>query len=119
MQNATICSKMLQCQIGRLTFALEKQTKNIFRFGTGNALYRIKERESERMEMSVNGFIGSLPKFPRRKVWNVVMNGKIVQGVSSTDNREETAQAYIASKYPGQEFTLVFARWKTVTRFNG
>lgn len=57
---------------------------------------------------SVNGFLASLPKIPMRKVWNVVMDGKVIQGVSATDNRKSTAEAYIASKYPGKEFTLVF-----------
>lgn len=61
---------------------------------------------------SVNSWIASLPKIRKRRIWNVIMDGKVVQGVSATDNRKETAQAYIASKYPGKEFTLVFARWK-------
>lgn len=62
--------------------------------------------------MSVNGFLASLPKIRKRRIWNVVINGTVVQGVSATDNRKATAEKYIASKYPGQEFTLVFARWK-------
>ena len=61
---------------------------------------------------SVNGFIGSLPKIRKRKIWNVVMDGKIVQGVSASDNRKETAEKYISSKYPNQEFTLVFVEWR-------
>jgi len=32
--------------------------------------------------------------------------------VSASDNRKATAEAYIANKYPGMKFTLVFARWK-------
>ena len=69
-----------------------------------------KERESDEMErvMSVNGFLANLPKIPMRKVWNVIIDGKVVQGVSASDNRKSTAEAYIANKYPGKEFTLVF-----------
>jgi len=62
--------------------------------------------------MSVNGFIGSLPKIRKRKIWSVTIDGKIVQGVSADDNRESTAQAYIANKYPGQVFTLKFVEWR-------
>jgi len=62
--------------------------------------------------VNVNDWIGSLPKIRRRRVWNVIIDGKVVQGVSATDNRKATAEAYIAAKYPGQAFTLVFARWK-------
>jgi hypothetical protein len=61
---------------------------------------------------SVNDFIGSLPKIRKRKIWSVTIDGKIVQGVSADDNREETARAYIASKYPGQAFTLKFVEWR-------
>lgn len=62
--------------------------------------------------MSVNGFLASLPKIRKRKIWSVTIDGKIVQGVSASDNRKETAQAYIASKYPGQVFTLKFVEWR-------
>ena len=64
--------------------------------------------------MSVSDFIGSLPRvrIRKRRIWNVVMDGVVVQGVSATDNRKATAEAYIRSKYPGKDFTLVFARWK-------
>jgi len=61
---------------------------------------------------SVNGFIASLPKITKRRIWSVIIDGKVVQGVSATDNRKETAQAYIASKYPGQVFTMKFSHWK-------
>jgi hypothetical protein len=61
---------------------------------------------------SVNGFISSLPKIRKRRIWQVIINGTVVQGVSASDNRKETAQAYIASKYPGQTFTLEFSHWK-------
>jgi hypothetical protein len=62
--------------------------------------------------MSVNGFIASLPKIRRRRIWNVVIDGKVVQGVSASDNRKSTAEAYIAEKYPNTQFTLVFGEWK-------
>lgn len=61
---------------------------------------------------SVNSFIGSLPKMRKRKIWNVIIDGKAVQGVSATDNRRSTAEAYIAAKYPGQAFTLQFMEWR-------
>jgi hypothetical protein len=61
---------------------------------------------------SVNSFIASLPKIRKRRIWSVTIDGKVVQGVSATDNRKETAEAYIASKYPGQVFTLKFSHWK-------
>lgn len=61
---------------------------------------------------SVNDFIGSLPKIRSRRIWNVIIDGKVVQGVSASDNRRETAEAYIASKYPGQAFTLDYRGWK-------
>ena len=62
---------------------------------------------------SVSDILASLPKIRRRRIWNVMIDGKIVQGVSATDNRKSTAEAYIATKYPGQSFKLVFACWKT------
>lgn len=62
--------------------------------------------------MSVSDFIGSLPKIRKRRIWKVVIDGVVVQGVSATDNRKSTAEAYIAGKYPGQKFTLIFAHWK-------
>lgn len=76
--------------------------------------HRHKRNGERKMEptISVSDFIGSLPKIRKRRIWNVVIDGKIVQGVSATDNRKTTAEAYIAQKYPGQKFTLVFSRWK-------
>ena len=66
------------------------------------------------MEKSVhvNDWIASLPKIRRKRIWNVVIDGKIVQGVSASDNRKSTAEKYIAEKYPNTKFTLVFAKWK-------
>jgi len=80
-----------------------------------NRCIMVTERKRElKMEKvtSVNGFIGSLPKIRKRKIWSVIIDGKVVQGVGATDNREETARAYIASKYPGQVFTLKFVEWR-------
>ena len=58
---------------------------------------------------SVNDFIRSLPKVRMtRNVWQVIIDGTVVQAVSASDNRKSTAEKYIASKYPGKEFTLVF-----------
>lgn len=62
--------------------------------------------------VNINSFIGSLPKIRKRRIWNVVIDGKIVQGVSASDNRKSTAENYIRSKYPNAQFTLVFSRWK-------
>lgn len=62
--------------------------------------------------VNINSFIGSLPKIRKRRIWNVVIDGKIVQGVSASDNKKSTAEKYIAEKYPNTQFTLVFARWK-------
>jgi len=62
--------------------------------------------------MSVNGFIGSLPKIVKKKVWKVTdSNGTVVQYVGSTDNRKSTAQVYINNKYPGQVLTLTFSHF--------
>ncbi|NBP16921.1 hypothetical protein EBU95_21495 [bacterium] len=66
------------------------------------------------MEKSINtnDFLASLPKIRRRRIWNVIIDGKVVQGVSSDSNKKSTAEAYIAQKYPGKQFKLVFACWK-------
>lgn len=61
---------------------------------------------------SINGFIASLPKIRKRKIWSVTIDGKIVQGVSASDNKKETAEKHIAAKYPGQVFTLKFVEWR-------
>lgn len=62
--------------------------------------------------VSVSGLIASLPKIRKRRIWNVVMNGTVVQGVSASDNKRSTAEKHVANKYPGQKFTLEFVRWK-------
>lgn len=62
--------------------------------------------------VNINSFIGSLPKIRKRRIWNVMIDGKIVQGVSASDNRKSTAEKYIAEKYPNTQFTLVFSHWK-------
>ena len=80
------------------------------------SLYGIrKKKERKKMEKvtHTNDFIASLPRIRCKLIWNVVMDGKIVQAVSATDNMEDTASAYIASKYPGKKFRLVFAGYKS------
>jgi len=62
--------------------------------------------------MSVNDLIRSLPRPRKRRMWNVVMDGVVVQGVSASDNRESTARTYIANKYPGKVFDLVYTGWR-------
>lgn len=62
--------------------------------------------------MHVNDFINSLPKIRNKKVWAVYIDGTIVQYVGATDNRKSTAEDYIASKYPGQAFTLKYSHSK-------
>lgn len=68
-----------------------------------------------RKSISVGRLIRSLPKIRERRIWNVVIDGKVVQGVSATDNRRSTAEAYIANKYPGQVFSLVFMGYRLDT----
>jgi hypothetical protein len=61
---------------------------------------------------SVNGFINSLPRIVAKKVWKVTdKDGNVIQGVSATDNKKRTAQAYIDQKYPGQCYTLTFSHY--------
>jgi hypothetical protein len=65
----------------------------------------------------INDLIASLPRIRMRKrrMWNVVIDGVVVQGVSSPINSKSDAEAYIANKYPGKVFELVYTGWK-VTR---
>lgn len=77
--------------------------------------YRVEERKRVMMMEKVthiNDWIASLPRPRKRRMWNVVINGTVVQGVSASDDRQETAERYIASKYPGQAFTLVYTGWR-------
>lgn len=60
----------------------------------------------------VNDLIASLPAIRKQRVWKVIIDGVVVQGVRATDNRKSTAEAYIAKKYPGKAFKLVFSCWK-------
>jgi hypothetical protein len=60
----------------------------------------------------INDFIGSLPRIRSRRIWHVIIDGQIVQGVSAKDNLKSNAEAYIAQKYPGQKFTLKFHEWR-------
>jgi hypothetical protein len=75
---------------------------------------RKKEKERKKMEKvtHINDFIASLPKIRKRRIWSVVINGTIVQGVSASDNKRSTAEKYIAGKYPNQAFTLIYRGWK-------
>lgn len=61
---------------------------------------------------SVNGFINSLPKIVKKKVWKVLdENGNVVQYVGSTDNRKATAERYIDEKYPSKYYALTFSHF--------
>lgn len=77
--------------------------------------YGIIEQERKRvieMRKSVNSLIRSLPRIVEKKVWKVTdSNGTVVQGVSASDNRKSTAQAYIDAKYPGRDMTLSFSHF--------
>lgn len=66
----------------------------------------------------INDLLASLPRIRMRKrrIWNVVINGTVVQGVSSPTNSKTDASLYIAKKYPGQSFELVYMGWK-VSRY--
>jgi hypothetical protein len=62
--------------------------------------------------MHVNDFIGSLPKVEKKKVWRVIdANGETIQYVGASNNSKASAEAYIASKYPGRDLTLVFSHF--------
>jgi hypothetical protein len=43
-----------------------------------------------------------------REMWDVVSDGKVIQRVSTTDDKESTARKYIEGKYPGMVFELVY-----------
>jgi hypothetical protein len=60
----------------------------------------------------INDFIASLPRIVEKKIWKVTdKNGKVIQCVSATDNRKDTAQKYIDEKYPSQALTLTFSHF--------
>lgn len=62
--------------------------------------------------MSVNGFLASLPRIVKKKVWKVTdKDGTVVQYVGATDNRKDTAQKYIDNKYPDRVLTLTFSHF--------
>lgn len=62
--------------------------------------------------MSVNGFLASLPRMVKKKVWKVTdKDGTVVQYVGATDNRKYTAQKYIDDKYPGRDLNLTFSHF--------
>lgn len=64
--------------------------------------------------MSVNGFLASLPKPQKKKVWVVLdRNNVVIQYVGSTDNRKSTAEKYIDEKYPDRnDLFLKFSHFK-------
>ena len=49
---------------------------------------------------------------PIWKIWEVYVDGKVIQLVGATDNRKATAERYIASKYPNVQFTLKFLEYR-------
>jgi tricorn protease-like protein len=62
---------------------------------------------------SVNGFISSLPRIVKKKVWKVTdLDGTVVQYVSATDNQKLTAHKYINEKYPDRVLLLTFSHYK-------
>lgn len=62
--------------------------------------------------MSVNGFLASLPRIVKKKVWKVTdKDGTVVQYVGATDNLKRTAQKYIDNKYPGTILSLTFSHF--------
>jgi hypothetical protein len=89
-------------------------SKKVFGLAHGMLYIGIERKRVLDMQksVSVNSFIGSLPRIRSRRIWHVIIDGQIVQGVSAKDNRKATAEAYIASKYPGQAFTLKFHEWR-------
>jgi len=56
--------------------------------------------------------LANLPRIRKRKIWEVIMDGKVVQLVGATDNRKITAERYIANKYPNAQFTLKFLEYR-------
>ncbi len=62
--------------------------------------------------MSVNGFLASLPRIVKKKVWKVTdKDGTVVQYVGATDNLKRTAQKYIDNKYPDRVLRLTFSHF--------
>ena len=56
--------------------------------------------------------LANLPRIRKRKIWEVYIDGKLVQLVGATDNRKATAERYIAGKYPNVQFTLKFLEYR-------
>ena len=56
--------------------------------------------------------IANLPRIRKRKIWQVIINDTVVQLVGATDNQKATAEKYIASKYPNDQFTLKFLEYR-------
>ena len=56
--------------------------------------------------------LANLPRIRKRKIWQVIINDTVVQLVGATDNQKATAEKYIASKYPNDQFTLKFLEYR-------
>jgi hypothetical protein len=56
--------------------------------------------------------LANLPRIRKRKIWEVYVDGKVIQLVGATDNRKATAERYIAGKYPNVKFTLKFLEYR-------
>jgi len=70
--------------------------------------------ENQKMENHAKTFdiLANLPRIRKRKIWEVYIDGKLVQLVGATDNRKATAERYIAGKYPDVQFTLKFLEYR-------
>lgn len=62
--------------------------------------------------VSVNDFIGSLPKIRirKRRFWNVIVNGQAVCGVKAIN--KNAAMAFAKNKYPNDTFELIYIGYR-------
>lgn len=79
-----------------------------------SGLFRFTIGKIEKMENHAHTFdiLANLPRIRKRKIWEVYVDGKLVQLVGATDNRKATAERYIAGKYPNVQFTLKFLEYR-------
>jgi len=77
----------------------------LFRFTIG----KIEKKENHDQTFDI---LANLPRIRKRKIWEVYIDGKLVQLVGATDNRKATAERYIAGKYPNVQFTLKFLEYR-------
>jgi len=79
-----------------------------------SGLFRFTIGKIEKMENHAQTFdiLANLPRIRKRKIWEVYIDGKLVQLVGATDNRKATAERYIAGKYPDVQFTLKFLEYR-------